>query len=83
MRVDERGQSSPPTVIEGGCIMNNTFTVNELYNLIKISPTEPNCGIDELLMLLAEFIGDDRVIDEVNKYVDEYYESLKEELYDR
>lgn len=57
--------------------MNNTFTVNELYNLIKISPTEPNCSIDELLMLLAECIGDDRVIDEVSKYVDKYYENLK------
>ena len=57
--------------------MNNNFTVDELYSLIKISTTEPNCSIDELLMLLAECIGDSRIIDEVSKYVDMYYEDLE------
>lgn len=57
--------------------MSSDFTIDELYNLIKISTTEPNCSIDELLMLLAEHIGDDRIIDEVSKYVDMYYEDLE------
>lgn len=57
--------------------MSSDFTVDELYNLIKVSITEPNCSIDELLMLLAEYIGDGRIIDEVSKYVDMYYEDLE------
>lgn len=35
-------------------------------------------GIDELLLLLAECIGDNKIEKEVGKYVDDYYESFEE-----
>ena len=55
--------------------MNDDFTIDELYNLIKITD-QYSCGIDELLGLLAEYIGDKRIEREVNKYIDAYYESI-------
>lgn len=56
--------------------MSEDFTVDELYNLIKIEEGIPCCGIDEVLGLLAEYIGDKRVEKEVNKYIDAYYEDI-------
>lgn len=35
-------------------------------------------GIDELLLLLAECIGDNKIEEEVGKYVNDYYESFEE-----
>ena len=55
--------------------MNDDFTVEELYNLIKIED-DYSCGIDEVLSLLAEYIGDKRIEKEVDKYIDVYYESI-------
>ena len=54
---------------------NDDFTVDELYNLIKIED-QYCCGIDEVLGLLAEYIGDKRIEKEVDKYIDAYYESI-------
>ena len=54
--------------------MSEDFTVDDLYKLIKIDKYP--CGIDEVLMLLAEYIGDKRIIEEVDKYVDAYYKSI-------
>ena len=51
------------------------FTVDELYNLIR-TDQEDTCGLDEVLLLMAEYINDERIIREVNKYVDWYYEDL-------
>ena len=56
--------------------MNEDFDIEELYNLIKIEEGIPCCGIDEVLGLLAEYIGDKRVEREVDKYIDAYYESI-------
>lgn len=36
-------------------------------------------GFDELMLLLAECIGDKQVQEEVDKYVDDYYKSVKQE----
>lgn len=36
-------------------------------------------GTDELLLLLAECIGDKKIEEEVGKYVDDYYKSVKQE----
>lgn len=55
--------------------MQDEFTVDELYNLIKIEDNY-SCGIDEVLGLLAEYIGDKRIEKEVDKYIDAYYESI-------
>jgi len=55
--------------------MNRDFTVDELYELIKHDVEYP-CGYDEVMMLFAEFIGDKRIIDEVDKYVDDFYEDI-------
>ena len=55
--------------------MSKDFTVDELYECIKVSDDSyQNCGLDELLLLLAEFIDDERITEEINKYVDGLYE---------
>ncbi len=55
--------------------MNRDFTVDELYELIKHDVEYP-CGYDEVMLLLAEFIDDKRIMDEVDKYVDDFYDDL-------
>ena len=55
--------------------MSNDLTVNELYELIKHDVEYP-CGLDEVLLLLAEFIDNEKVTEEVNKYVDDLYKDL-------
>lgn len=55
--------------------MSKDFTVDELYKCIKVSDDPyQNCGLDELLLLLAEYIDDERITEEINKYVDGLYE---------
>ena len=54
---------------------NEDFTVDELYNFIRTDQEYP-CGLDEVLMLMAEYIDDERIIKEVDKYVDAYYEDI-------
>ena len=57
--------------------MSKDFSVDELYNLIRVTDDPyQNCGLDEVLLLLAEYIDDKRIIEEVNKYVDFYYEDI-------
>lgn len=51
------------------------FTVDELYNFIR-TDQEYACGLDEVLLLMAEYIDDKRIIEEVEKYVDSYYEDI-------
>lgn len=51
------------------------FTVDELYNFIR-TDQEYTCGLDEVLLLMAEYIDDKRIIEEVEKYVDSYYEDI-------
>lgn len=55
--------------------MNKDFTVDALYELIKHDDEYP-CGYDEIMLLLAECIGDKRIIEEVEKYVDDFYEDI-------
>jgi hypothetical protein len=57
--------------------MGDDFTIEELYNLIKVTDDPyQNCGLDEVLALLAEYIGDKRIIKEVDKYIDFYYDDI-------
>ena len=57
--------------------MSDDFSIDELYNLIKITDDPyQNCGLDEVMMLLAEYIGDKRIEKEVSKYVDIYYNEI-------
>ena len=57
--------------------MSSDFTIDELYRLIKITDDPyQNCGLDEVLALLAEYIGDERIKVEVGKYIDAYYEDI-------
>ena len=57
--------------------MSDDFSIEELYDLIKITDDPyQNCGLDEVMMLLAEYIGDSRIEKEVNKYVDIYYDEI-------
>lgn len=57
--------------------MSQDFDIDELYRLIKVSDDPyQNCGLDEVLLLLAEYIGDKRIEEEVGKYVDFYYEDI-------
>ena len=55
--------------------MNKDFTVDELYKLIEHDTDYP-CGYDEVMLLLAEYIGDKKIIEEVEKYVDDFYEDI-------
>ena len=56
---------------------NKDFTVDELYEFIR-EHDDPcqNCGLDEVLLLMAEYIDDERIIEEVDKYVEAYYEDV-------
>lgn len=57
--------------------MSSEFSIDELYNLIRVTDDPyQNCGLDEVLLLLAEYINDERITEEVNKYVDWYYEDI-------
>lgn len=57
--------------------MDDEFTVDELYRLIRITDDPyQNCGLDEVLALLAEYIGDKRIVKEVDKYIDFYYDDI-------
>ena len=57
--------------------MSSDFTIDELYRLIKVTDDPyQNCGLDEVLALLAEYIGDERIKVEVDKYIDAYYEDI-------
>ena len=57
--------------------MSEDFTVDELYDLIKVTDDPyQNCGLDEVLALLAEYIDDKRITTEVNKYIDFYYDDI-------
>ena len=57
--------------------MSDDFSIEELYDLIKITDDPyQNCGLDEVMMLLAEYIGDSRIEEEVSKYVDIYYNEI-------
>lgn len=56
--------------------MSKDFNLEELKKLIKIKGDGNDCGIDEVLMLLAEYIGDEEVLNEVGKYVDNFYDSI-------
>ena len=51
------------------------FTVDVLYDHIR-TDQDYLCGLDEVLLLMAEYIDDERIIREVNKYVDWYYEDI-------
>ena len=59
--------------------MNKDFTIDELYECIRYREDEFNCGYDELLLLLAEYIDDERITKEINKYVDDVDEYIRRE----
>ena len=56
--------------------MNKDFTVDELYECIRYREDDFNCGYDELLLLLAEYIADKRITEEIEKYVDEFDKAM-------
>ena len=59
--------------------MSKDFTVDELYECIRYREDEFNCGYDELLLLLADYIDDERITKEINKYVDDVDEYIRRE----
>ena len=59
--------------------MSKDFTVDELYECIRYREDEFNCGYDELLLLLADYIDDKRITEEIEKYVDEFDKSMRGE----
>ena len=60
--------------------MSKDFTVDELYECIKYREDEFNCGYDELLLLLAEYIDDERITKEINRHVDEFDKYITGEM---
>lgn len=50
------------------------FTIEELIKCLTPMEDGTQCGIDEVLLLLADFIENEEVYSLVNKYVDDYYE---------
>lgn len=59
--------------------MSKDFTIDELYECIRFREKDFNCGYDELLLLLAEYIDDKRITEEIEKYVDEFDKAMKGE----
>ena len=59
--------------------MSKDFTVDELYELIKYEEDGFNCGYDELLLLLAEYIDDERITKEINRHVVEFDKAMRGE----
>ena len=59
--------------------MDKNFTIDELYELIRFRKNDLNCGYDELLLLLAEYIDDIRITKEIEKYVDEFDKTMRGE----
>ena len=60
--------------------MSKNFTVDELYECIRYREDEFNCGYDELLLLLADYIDDERITKEINKHVDEFDKCFRGEM---
>ena len=59
--------------------MGKDFTVDELYECIRYREDEFNCGYDELLLILAEYIDDERITKEINRYVVEFDKAMRGE----
>ena len=59
--------------------MSKDFTIDELYELIRYEEDGLNCGYDELLLLLAEYIDDKRITEEIEKYVNEFDKAMRGE----
>ena len=60
--------------------MSKDFTVDELYECIRYREDEFNCGYDELLLLLAEYIDDERITKEISRHVDEFDKYITGEM---
>ena len=59
--------------------MSEDFALDELYELIRFRENDFNCGYDELLLLLAEYIDDKRITEEIEKYVVEFDKAMRGE----
>ena len=59
--------------------MSKDFTIDELYECIRYREDEFNCGYDELLLLLAEYIDDERITKEINRHVVEFDKAMRGE----
>ena len=59
--------------------MSKDFTIDELYELIRFRENDFYCGYDELLLILAEYIDDKRITEEIEKYVDEFDKTMRGE----
>ena len=59
--------------------MSKDFTIDELYECIRYRKEEFNCGYDELLLLLAEYIDDERITKEINRHVVEFDKAMRGE----
>ena len=60
--------------------MSKDFTIDGLYECIRYREDEFNCGYDELLLLLAEYIDDERITKEINRHVDEFDKYITGEM---
>ena len=60
--------------------MSKDFTVDELYECIRYREDEFNCGYDELLLLLAEYIDDERITKEISRHVEEFDKYITGEM---
>ena len=56
--------------------MSKDFTIDELYELIRFRENDFYCGYDELLLILAEYIDDKRITEEINRYVVEFDKAM-------
>ena len=59
--------------------MGKDFTIDELYECIRYREDEFNCGYDELLLILAEYIDDERITEEIKRYVVEFDKAMRGE----
>ena len=59
--------------------MSRDFTIDKLYECIRYREDEFNCGYDELLLILAEYIDDERITEEINRYVVEFDKAMRGE----
>ena len=59
--------------------MSKDFTIDELYELIRYREDEFNCGYDELLLILAEYIDDERITKEIDRHVVEFDKVMRGE----
>ena len=59
--------------------MSKDFTIDELYELIRFRENDFYCCYYELLLILAEYIDDERITKEINRHVVEFDKAMRGE----